>query len=174
MQSAVSVISAQEPDVVLLDVHLPGGNAQAVLQQSSVDSRFLALSVSDASQDVIGVVRLGARGYVTKDITSADLATAIRQVAAGEAVFSPRLAGFVLDAFTGAAAKTDDEPDRLTQGARRHAPDRARIHLSGSGRGVVPQRQDRGDPHVGGAAQTAVEQPPGTRDGRKAVDSNRA
>ena len=114
VQSAVSVISAQEPDVVLLDVHLPGGNAQAVLQQSSVNSRFLALSVSDASQDVIGVVRLGARGYVTKDITSADLATAIRQVAAGEAVFSPRLAGFVLDAFTGAAAKTDDELDRLT------------------------------------------------------------
>jgi DNA-binding NarL/FixJ family response regulator len=70
--------------------------------------------VSDASQDVIGVVRLGARGYVTKDITSADLATAIRQVAAGEAVFSPRLAGFVLDAFTGAAAKSDDELDRLT------------------------------------------------------------
>lgn len=84
VQSAVSVISAQEPDVVLLDVHLPGGNAQAVLQQSSVNSRFLALSVSDASQDVIGVVRLGARGYVTKDITSADLATAIRQVAAGK------------------------------------------------------------------------------------------
>jgi DNA-binding NarL/FixJ family response regulator len=110
----VSVIAATEPDVVLLDVHLPGGNAQAVLQQSAVDSRFLALSVSDASQDVIGVVRLGARGYVTKDITSADLATAIRQVAAGEAVFSPRLAGFVLDAFTGAAAKTDDELDRLT------------------------------------------------------------
>ena len=117
VQSAVSVIAAQEPDVVLLDVHLPGGNAQAVLQQSSVDSRFLALSVSDASQDVIGVVRLGARGYVTKDITSADLATAIRQVAAGEAVFSPRLAGFVLDAFTGAAAKTDDELDRLTAGS---------------------------------------------------------
>ncbi len=114
VQSAVSVIAAQEPDVVLLDVHLPGGNAQAVLQQSAVDSRFLALSVSDASQDVIGVVRLGARGYVTKDITSADLATAIRQVAAGEAVFSPRLAGFVLDAFTGAAANTDDELDRLT------------------------------------------------------------
>jgi DNA-binding NarL/FixJ family response regulator len=114
VQSAVSVIAATDPDVVLLDVHLPGGNAQAVLQQSAVDSRFLALSVSDASQDVIGVVRLGARGYVTKDITSADLATAIRQVAAGEAVFSPRLAGFVLDAFTGAAAKTDDELDRLT------------------------------------------------------------
>jgi DNA-binding NarL/FixJ family response regulator len=114
VQDAVSVIAAQEPDVVLLDVHLPGGNAQAVLQQSSVESRFLALSVSDASQDVIGVVRLGARGYVTKDITSADLATAIRQVAAGEAVFSPRLAGFVLDAFTGAAAKSDDELDRLT------------------------------------------------------------
>jgi DNA-binding NarL/FixJ family response regulator len=76
--------------------------------------RFLALSVSDASEDVIGVVRLGARGYVTKDITADALASAIRQVADGDAVFSPRLAGFVLDAFTGAAAQTDDELDRLT------------------------------------------------------------
>jgi DNA-binding NarL/FixJ family response regulator len=114
VEGAVRVISAEEPDVVLLDVHLPGGNAQEVLRQCHVTSRFLALSVSDASEDVIGVVRLGARGYVTKDITADGLAQAIRQVAAGDAVFSPRLAGFVLDAFTGSAAATDDELDRLT------------------------------------------------------------
>jgi DNA-binding NarL/FixJ family response regulator len=111
---AVSIIARTEPDVVLLDVHLPGGNAQEVLRQCHGTYRFLALSVSDASEDVIGVVRLGARGYVTKDINADALATAIRQVASGEAVFSPRLAGFVLDAFTGAAAANDDELDRLT------------------------------------------------------------
>ena len=114
VNSAVQVIVRTEPDVVLLDVHLPGGNAQEVLRQCHVTSRFLALSVSDASEDVIGVVRLGARGYVTKDITADDLAQAIRQVAGGDAVFSPRLAGFVLDAFTGSSAATDDELDRLT------------------------------------------------------------
>ena len=112
--SAVQVIERAEPDVVLLDVHLPGGNAQEVLRQCHGPYRFLALSVSDAAEDVIGVVRLGARGYVTKDISADDLAAAIRKVATGDAVFSPRLAGFVLDAFTGAAATTDDELDRLT------------------------------------------------------------
>ncbi|MBK6763894.1 MAG: response regulator transcription factor [Micrococcales bacterium] len=114
VEQAVKVITATSPDVVLLDVHLPGGNAQAVLQQCVGSSRFLALSVSDASEDVVGVVRFGARGYVTKDITAPALAAAIRQVAGGDAVFSPRLAGFVLDAFTGAAAQSDDELDRLT------------------------------------------------------------
>lgn len=114
VQSAVQVVADEEPDVVLLDVHLPGGNGQEVLRQCRVPSRFLALSVSDAAEDVIAVVRLGARGYVTKDITADGLAQAIRQVAAGDAVFSPRLAGFVLDAFTGSAASTDDELDRLT------------------------------------------------------------
>ena len=114
MAQAVAVIRATHPDVVLLDVHLPGGNAQEVLRQCHGASKFLALSVSDASEDVIGVVRLGARGYVTKDITAQALADAIRQVDAGDAVFSPRLAGFVLDAFTGASARTDDELDRLT------------------------------------------------------------
>lgn len=112
--SAVRVIEAADPDVVLLDVHLPGGNGQEVLRQCHGSARFLALSVSDASEDVIGVVRLGARGYVTKDITAAALGDAIRQVAGGDAVFSPRLAGFVLDAFTGSAAQADDELDRLT------------------------------------------------------------
>ncbi len=114
VSQAVAVIQRTTPEVVLLDVHLPGGNAQSVLEQVSGTSKYLALSVSDASEDVIGVVRLGARGYVTKDITADALATAIRQVAAGEAVFSPRLAGFVLDAFTGGAAQTDDELDLLT------------------------------------------------------------
>lgn len=114
VDEAVTVIARTDPDVVLLDVHLPGGNAQEVLRRSTTEARVLALSVSDASEDVIGVVRLGARGYVTKDITSDALAAAIRTVAAGDAVFSPRLAGFVLDAFTGAAAQTDDELDRLT------------------------------------------------------------
>lgn len=114
VESAVRVIEHAQPDVVLLDVHLPGGNAAEVLRQCRGSTRFLALSVSDAAQDVIGVVRLGARGYVTKDITAADLAAAIRQVHGGDAVFSPRLAGFVLDAFTGTAAQDDDELDRLT------------------------------------------------------------
>lgn len=116
--AAVQVVRETAPDVVLLDVHLPGGNGQEVLRQSHGRSRFLALSVSDASEDVIGVVRLGARGYVTKDITADDLAAAIRKVAAGDAVFSPRLAGFVLDAFTGQAAQADDELDRLTSRER--------------------------------------------------------
>jgi len=99
---------------VLLDVHLPGGNGAEVLRRCETKARFLALSVSDAAEDVIGVVRLGARGYVTKDISSTDLADAIRKVASGDAVFSPRLAGFVLDAFAGKAAEADGELDRLT------------------------------------------------------------
>ncbi|HQR79501.1 MAG TPA: response regulator transcription factor [Actinomycetota bacterium] len=111
---AVEVITDAKPDVVLLDVHLPGGNAHEVLRQCHGPYRFLALSVSDASEDVISVVRLGARGYVTKDITADGLADAIRKVAEGDAVFSPRLAGFVLDAFTGTVAESDDELDRLT------------------------------------------------------------
>lgn len=111
---AVEVISRTDPDVVLLDVHLPGGNAHEVLRRCHGPYRFLALSVSDASEDVISVVRLGARGYVTKDITPDGLAEAIRKVAGGDAVFSPRLAGFVLDAFTGTVAESDDELDRLT------------------------------------------------------------
>ena len=116
--SAISVVQETQPDVVLLDVHLPGGNAQAVLREcvpAVEGTRFLALSVSDASDDVIGVVRLGARGYVTKSISATELADAIRRVAAGDAVFSQRLAGFVLDAFQGSTVMdSDDELDRLT------------------------------------------------------------
>ncbi len=112
--SAVRVIDETQPDVVLLDVHLPGGDGPAVIREASAPTRYLALSVSDAAEDVVAVVRLGARGYVTKSIAADELADAVRRVADGEAVFSPRLAGFVLDAFTGAVATSDDELDRLT------------------------------------------------------------
>lgn len=99
---AIAVIMRTRPDVVLLDVHLPGGGGRAVLDSCTPELpavKFLALSVSDAADDVIGVVRGGARGYVTKNISGDDLVDAILRVAEGDAVFSPRLAGFVLDAF---------------------------------------------------------------------------
>jgi DNA-binding NarL/FixJ family response regulator len=102
VQPAIELISSLLPDVVLLDVHLPGGGGQAVVQAvkgSHPEVRFLALSASDAPEDVIAVIRAGARGYVTKTISTAELADAVRRVAAGDAVFSHRLAGFVLDAF---------------------------------------------------------------------------
>jgi DNA-binding NarL/FixJ family response regulator len=119
---AIRVISDLQPDVVLLDVHLPGGGGVEVLHQvhpKAPDVRFLALSVSDAAEDVIGTIRAGARGYVTKTITGDDLVAAIAQVADGDAVFSPRLAGFVLDAFAGSEPPSvDDDLDRLTQRER--------------------------------------------------------
>ncbi|HEX5297784.1 MAG TPA: response regulator transcription factor [Streptosporangiaceae bacterium] len=102
VQPAITLISELKPDVVLLDVHLPGGGGQAVIESvksSHPDVKFLALSASDAPEDVIAVIRAGARGYVTKTISTAELADAVRRVAAGDAVFSHRLAGFVLDAF---------------------------------------------------------------------------
>ena len=102
VQPAVEAITRLLPDVVLLDVHLPGGGGQAVIQAIKADHpevRFLALSASDAPEDVIAVIRAGARGYVTKTISTAELTDAVRRVAAGDAVFSHRLAGFVLDAF---------------------------------------------------------------------------
>jgi DNA-binding NarL/FixJ family response regulator len=119
VSSAVAVILATHPDVVLLDVHLPGGDGTAVIRQcvaQGSSTRFLALSVSDAPDDVIAVVRAGARGYVTKTITGIDLVDAITRVAGGDAVFSPRLAGFVLDAFSGAVdvKASDDELDLLS------------------------------------------------------------
>ncbi|WP_232822007.1 response regulator transcription factor [Desertihabitans aurantiacus] len=121
--SAVRAILQTRPDVVLLDVHLPGGGGVEVLKQvhaQNPDQRFLALSVSDAAEDVIGVIRGGARGYVTKSISGAELIDAIRRVAEGDAVFSPRLAGFVLDAFSGAIdiASIDEDLDRLSQRER--------------------------------------------------------
>jgi DNA-binding NarL/FixJ family response regulator len=113
---ALAVIAAERPDVVLLDVHMPEGGGVAVIEGAQTDARFLALSVSDAPEDVIAVIRAGARGYVTKTISAAELADAVRRVADGDAVFSPRLAGFVLDAFAGAApaAGQDAELDLLT------------------------------------------------------------
>ena len=122
---AIALISTSIPDVVLLDVHLPGGGGQAVVtavRATHPDVRFLALSASDAPEDVIAVIRAGARGYVTKTISGADLVDAIRRVAAGDAVFSPRLAGFVLDAFAalpapegrGGGPSFDPELDQLT------------------------------------------------------------
>jgi DNA-binding NarL/FixJ family response regulator len=125
VESAVQVVAETRPDVVLLDVHLPGGGGVEVLRRSaplmgeSGGVRFLALSVSDAAEDVIGVIRGGARGYVTKTITGTDLVNAVFRIADGDAVFSPRLAGFVLDAF--AATDTppvDEDLDRLTQRER--------------------------------------------------------
>ncbi len=128
VEPAVELISEREPDVVLLDVHLPGGNGQLVVEavrDAHPGVRFLALSVSDAPEDVIAVIRAGARGYVTKTISGPELVDAVRRVADGDAVFSPRLAGFVLDAFaadpsvTGGAAPTfDPELDQLTQRER--------------------------------------------------------
>ena len=115
---AIAVIRASQPDVVLLDVHLPGGGGDTViraLRDDNLEARFLALSVSDAAEDVIAVVRAGARGYVTKTITIEELRQAIERVHAGDAVFSPRLAGFVLDAFAGdLPMPADPELDLLT------------------------------------------------------------
>jgi DNA-binding NarL/FixJ family response regulator len=118
VDEAVAVIRATVPDVVLLDVHLPGGGGRTVLDllvMELPEVRFLALSVSDAADDVIGVVRGGARGYVTKAISADELVDAITRVADGDAVFSPRLAGFVLDAFsTGATDVGTDGLDQLS------------------------------------------------------------
>ena len=125
VDEAVSVIGSQRPDVVLLDVHMPDGGGVEVIRRladGSPATRFLALSVSDAPEDVIAVVRAGARGYVTKTISGGELADAVRRVKEGDAVFSPRLAGFVLDAFAGPAAPagpdTDPELDQLTSRER--------------------------------------------------------
>jgi DNA-binding NarL/FixJ family response regulator len=120
---AISAIAALEPDVVLLDVHMPDGGGRAVLEamrKSHPRVRFLALSVSDAAEDVIGLIRAGARGYVTKTISAVELADAIRRVADGDAVFSPRLAGFVLDAFASRPDQlvSDPELDQLTNRER--------------------------------------------------------
>lgn len=115
---AVGVIRRARPDVVLLDVHLPGGGGHSVIAELADDDlecRYLALSVSDAAEDVIAVVRAGARGYVTKTITVEELLDAIVRVHGGDAVFSPRLAGFVLDAFSGdIPAPSNPELDQLT------------------------------------------------------------
>jgi DNA-binding NarL/FixJ family response regulator len=142
---AVPLIRELDPDVVLLDVHLPDGGGQAVIVQVAPERpgvRFLALSVSDAAEDVIGVIRAGARGYVTKTISGEELTEAIHRTADGDAVFSPRLAGFVLDAFRGyeVSGSGDPELDQLTARERevlqliargyRYKEIAARLHLS--------------------------------------------
>ena len=117
VQEAVEAITDQDPDVVLLDVHMPDGGGVEVIHRAASAGRhpsFLALSVSDAAEDVIAVIRAGARGYVTKNIAPAELADAVRRVHDGDAVFSPRLAGFVLDAFAGPAPEPETELDLLT------------------------------------------------------------
>jgi DNA-binding NarL/FixJ family response regulator len=121
VDTAVEAIRRHEPDVVLLDVHLPGGGGSEVMRRlPGTPARFLALSVSDAAEDVIGTIRGGARGYVTKTITGPELVSAIQRVSEGDAVFSPRLAGFVLDAFAGSidVAHVDEDLDRLTERER--------------------------------------------------------
>jgi DNA-binding NarL/FixJ family response regulator len=110
VEAAIELINERLPEVVLLDVHLPGGGGQSVLRgvlPHHPEVQFLALSVSDAPEDVIAVIRAGARGYITKTISGGELLQAVYRVAAGDAVFSPRLAGFVLDAFSQGAAVTD-------------------------------------------------------------------
>ncbi len=129
VQAAIEMIGERSPEVVLLDVHLPQGGGKAVIEAvrgAHPDVRFLALSVSDAPEDVIGVIRAGARGYVTKTISGPELVDAVRRVAGGDAVFSPRLAGFVLDAFAGMGAfgtaldppPVDPELDQLSSRER--------------------------------------------------------
>jgi DNA-binding NarL/FixJ family response regulator len=134
VDAAVRMIEAERPDVVLLDVHMPGGGGVEVIRrvaQANPSQRFLALSASDAAEDVISVVRAGARGYVTKTIAAPELADAIRRVHEGDAVFSPRLAGFVLDAFAGAIpeAEADPELDQLTPREREVLQHLARGYL---------------------------------------------
>jgi DNA-binding NarL/FixJ family response regulator len=117
VEEAETVIAHHEPDVVLLDVHMPNGGGVEVIRRTAAAGlrpTFLALSVSGAAEDVIAVIRAGARGYVTKNIEPAELADAVRRVHEGDAVFSPRLAGFVLDAFTGPAPQPETELDLLT------------------------------------------------------------
>jgi len=141
--AAVPLILRLDPDVVLLDVHLPDGGGQAVIAGVAPERpgvRFLALSVSDAAEDVIDVIRAGARGYVTKSISGAELVDAVRRTADGDAVFSPRLAGFVLDAFRSGTTPVDPELDVLTPRERevlqliargyRYKEIAARLHLS--------------------------------------------
>ena len=141
--AAIPLIRELDPEVVLLDVHLPDGGGEGVIAGVAPERpgvRFLALSVSDAAEDVISVIRAGARGYVTKTISGEELAAAIERVAQGDAVFSPRLAGFVLDAFAEGERVGDAELDVLTSRERevlqliargyRYKEIAARLHLS--------------------------------------------
>jgi DNA-binding NarL/FixJ family response regulator len=132
VEEAEAAIVEHAPDVVLLDVHMPAGGGVEVIRRAAAAGlrpTFLALSVSDAAEDVIAVIRAGARGYVTKSIAPDDLADAVRRVHDGDAVFSPRLAGFVLDAFTGPAPQPETELDLLTPREREVIQHIARGHM---------------------------------------------
>jgi DNA-binding NarL/FixJ family response regulator len=152
VDEAVAAIERERPEVVLLDVHMPeGGGVEVIRRAARTGTRFLALSVSDAAEDVIAVIRAGARGYVTKTISGPELADAIRRVHEGDAVFSPRLAGFVLDAFTGAHPSAP--------GARGPAVHRARLHVQGDRVAAGHLGEDGRGPRLGGAAQAAALEP---------------
>jgi DNA-binding NarL/FixJ family response regulator len=158
---AVPLIKELDPDVVLLDVHLPDGGGDAVINAVAPERpgvRFLALSVSDAAEDVIGVIRAGARGYVTKTISGEELAQAIERVRSGDAVFSPRLAGFVLDAFrAGERIGGGRRAERAHAARAGGAPtDRARLHVQGDRRAAPPLRQDSREPRLERPAQAAA------------------
>ena len=176
--AAIELINERVPDVVLLDVHLPGGGGRAVLAgvlPHHPEVQFLALSVSDAPEDVIAVIRAGARGYITKTISGDELLQAVYRVGAGDAVFSPRLAGFVLDAFSaGAGSRPVDggahrrpwHPQRrsrarsaLTPGTAGPPPHRPGVHLQGGGQGPHDLRQDGGIARLLGVAQAAALHP---------------
>lgn len=122
VEAAIELIRERKPDLVLVDVHMPAGGGRAVIEgvhATHPDIRFLAISASDAPEDVVATVRAGARGYVTKTVSPADLAEAIRRVVDGDAVFSPKLAGFVLDAFSSMEVKDlDPDLDKLTKRER--------------------------------------------------------
>ena len=169
VDAAIELIRERRPDVVLVDVHMPGGGGARVIREvlaTHPEVRFLALSVSDAPDDVIATIRAGARGYVTKTIAPADLRDAIDRVADGDAVFSPRLAGFVLDAFAGVpppAARSRARPAHRAR-ARGAAPaSRAGTRTRRSRATSTISVEDRRDPRVVGAAQAAALDPPPAR-----------
>ena len=164
---AIECIVETEPDVVLLDVQMPDGGGAEVIRGVAPRRpavRFLALSVSDAPDDVISIIRAGARGYVTKTISGPELADAVRRVAGGDAVFSPRLAGFVLDAFAGGARgraggrRPRARPAHRAR-ARGAAPHRARLPLQGDRAAPRHLRQDGRGARVRGPAQAPAVQP---------------
>ena len=167
---AIELIERVLPDVVLLDVHLPGGGGHAVItevKKTHPEVKFLALSASDAPEDVIAVIRAGARGYVTKTISTADLADAIRRVAGGDAVFSHRLAGFVLDAFAAAPTAQDVRPSFDSELDQLTTREREVLRLIAQGytykevaRELYHLGQDGREPRLLGAAQTAALLPP--------------
>ena len=174
VETAVPLVQELEPDVVLLDVHLPDGGGETVVGAVHTERpavRFLALSVSDAAEDVVRVIRAGARGYVTKSISPEDLIDAIHRTADGDAVFSPWLAGFVLDAFTGdgwgrgrgahGALGHRRRRDRPAQPARAGGPaaDRTRLHLQGDRRPPAPLGEDDRDPRLQRPAQAPALEP---------------